>query len=79
LLTNIKIEVLYQVNNEGLDENREPTIGNTVPANELLGCSCIFLPGILSIKDMKICTAEKTALREVVGDGDVGDLAKSLT
>jgi len=31
------------------------------------------------LKDMKICTAEKTALREVVGDGDVGDLAKSLT
>jgi len=27
---------------------------------------------------MKICTAEKTALREVVGDGDVGDL-ESLT
>jgi hypothetical protein len=26
------------------------------------------------LKDMKICTAEKTALREVVGDGDVGDL-----
>jgi hypothetical protein len=30
------------------------------------------------LKDMKICTAEKTALREVVGDGDVGDL-ESLT
>jgi hypothetical protein len=30
------------------------------------------------LKDMKICTAEKTSLREVVGDGDVGDL-KSLT
>jgi hypothetical protein len=31
------------------------------------------------LKDMKICTAEKTALREVVGDGDVGDLVESLT
>jgi hypothetical protein len=30
------------------------------------------------LKDMKICTAEKTALREVVGDGGVGDL-ESLT
>jgi len=30
------------------------------------------------LKDMKICTAEKTALREVVGNGDVGDL-ESLT
>jgi len=30
------------------------------------------------LKDIKICTAEKTALREVVGDGDVGDL-ESLT
>jgi hypothetical protein len=30
------------------------------------------------LKEMKICTAQKTALREVVGDGDVGDL-ESLT
>jgi hypothetical protein len=30
------------------------------------------------LKDMKICSAGKTALREVVGDGDVGDL-ESLT
>jgi hypothetical protein len=30
------------------------------------------------LKDMKICTAQKTALREVVGDGGVGDL-ESLT
>ena len=31
-------------------KTKEATNKNTVPATELLGCSCIFLPGILSIK-----------------------------
>jgi hypothetical protein len=33
-----------------MNEDKEPTTRTTVPASELLGCSCIFLPGILSIK-----------------------------
>jgi len=58
-------------------ESRQPETSRQQP--NFSGVRASFCRESYLLKDMKICTAEKTALREVVGDGDVGASVKSLT